>query len=173
MFILSLRCSQSRCEHGGHCRQSWSSFHCNCTSTGYGGATCHSCEAANPYSNIFQSRETHADPRLEGQGVGGAPWQLALLSICETYKPVSVSICSSLGYLDNHSAEEKYGNIWLSLSDFPSDGVLSYAMNPPSFPLKFFFFTQGRLVPSSLVHPITQQLCCIVNHWWGGIPRWT
>ncbi|KAM8859383.1 contactin-associated protein-like 4 isoform 2-T7 [Spinachia spinachia] len=36
------RCSQSHCEHGGSCRQSWSNFHCNCSGTGYGGATCHS-----------------------------------------------------------------------------------------------------------------------------------
>uniref|UniRef100_H2TN15 Contactin-associated protein-like 4 n=1 Tax=Takifugu rubripes TaxID=31033 RepID=H2TN15_TAKRU len=36
------RCSRSRCEHGGHCSQSWSNFHCNCTNTGYSGATCHS-----------------------------------------------------------------------------------------------------------------------------------
>uniref|UniRef100_A0AAQ6IU35 Contactin associated protein like 3 n=1 Tax=Anabas testudineus TaxID=64144 RepID=A0AAQ6IU35_ANATE len=36
------RCSPSHCEHGGSCSQSWSTFHCNCSSTGYGGATCHS-----------------------------------------------------------------------------------------------------------------------------------
>uniref|UniRef100_A0A8C2XN65 Contactin-associated protein-like 4 n=1 Tax=Cyclopterus lumpus TaxID=8103 RepID=A0A8C2XN65_CYCLU len=36
------RCSQSHCEHGGSCTQSWSSFHCNCSGTGYSGATCHS-----------------------------------------------------------------------------------------------------------------------------------
>ncbi|XP_052463585.1 contactin-associated protein-like 4 isoform X1 [Carassius gibelio] len=36
------RCSPSRCEHGGRCSQSWSTFHCNCSSTGYSGATCHS-----------------------------------------------------------------------------------------------------------------------------------
>ncbi|XP_051276238.1 contactin-associated protein-like 4 isoform X2 [Dicentrarchus labrax] len=36
------RCSQSHCEHGGSCSQSWSTFHCNCSSTGYSGATCHS-----------------------------------------------------------------------------------------------------------------------------------
>uniref|UniRef100_A0A3P9Q9X4 Contactin-associated protein-like 4 n=1 Tax=Poecilia reticulata TaxID=8081 RepID=A0A3P9Q9X4_POERE len=36
------RCSPSYCEHGGSCTQSWSTFHCNCSSTGYGGATCHS-----------------------------------------------------------------------------------------------------------------------------------
>uniref|UniRef100_A0A8C1MWL9 Contactin associated protein like 3 n=1 Tax=Cyprinus carpio TaxID=7962 RepID=A0A8C1MWL9_CYPCA len=35
-------CSPSRCEHGGRCSQSWSTFHCNCSATGYGGATCHS-----------------------------------------------------------------------------------------------------------------------------------
>uniref|UniRef100_A0A452R680 Contactin associated protein like 3 n=1 Tax=Ursus americanus TaxID=9643 RepID=A0A452R680_URSAM len=45
------RCSPNRCEHGGRCSQSWTAFHCNCTGTGYTGATCHhplyeqSCEA--------------------------------------------------------------------------------------------------------------------------------
>ncbi|XP_058488896.1 contactin-associated protein-like 4 isoform X2 [Solea solea] len=36
------RCSPSRCEHGGRCSQSWTVFHCNCTDSGYSGATCHS-----------------------------------------------------------------------------------------------------------------------------------
>uniref|UniRef100_A0A3P8TEI2 Contactin associated protein like 3 n=1 Tax=Amphiprion percula TaxID=161767 RepID=A0A3P8TEI2_AMPPE len=44
------RCSPSRCEHGGRCSQSWTVFHCNCSDSGYSGATCHtvyeqSCEA--------------------------------------------------------------------------------------------------------------------------------
>ncbi|KAI3374232.1 hypothetical protein L3Q82_006082 [Scortum barcoo] len=39
-----LGCSPSRCEHGacGHCSQSWTVFHCNCSGSGYNGATCHS-----------------------------------------------------------------------------------------------------------------------------------
>ncbi|XP_037537320.1 contactin-associated protein-like 4 [Nematolebias whitei] len=36
------RCSPSRCEHGGRCTQSWTNFHCNCSDSGYSGATCHS-----------------------------------------------------------------------------------------------------------------------------------
>ncbi|TMS10241.1 Contactin-associated protein-like 5 [Larimichthys crocea] len=36
------RCSPSRCEHGGLCSQSWTVFHCNCSDSGYSGATCHS-----------------------------------------------------------------------------------------------------------------------------------
>ncbi|KAM3862428.1 contactin-associated protein-like 5 [Diretmus argenteus] len=45
------RCLPNLCEHGGHCSQSWSSFYCDCSGTGYSGATCHnsiyepSCEA--------------------------------------------------------------------------------------------------------------------------------
>ncbi|XP_048854339.1 LOW QUALITY PROTEIN: contactin-associated protein-like 5 [Brienomyrus brachyistius] len=45
------RCTPSFCEHGGRCTQSWSSFHCDCSGTGYTGPTCHnsiyepSCEA--------------------------------------------------------------------------------------------------------------------------------
>ncbi|XP_028660673.1 contactin-associated protein-like 5 [Erpetoichthys calabaricus] len=36
------RCTPNYCEHGGTCSQSWNSFYCNCTNTGYTGATCHS-----------------------------------------------------------------------------------------------------------------------------------
>nr|XP_015193727.1 PREDICTED: contactin-associated protein-like 5 isoform X1 [Lepisosteus oculatus] len=36
------RCSPNYCEHGGKCSQSWNTFYCNCTHTGYIGATCHS-----------------------------------------------------------------------------------------------------------------------------------
>uniref|UniRef100_A0A668ALG1 Contactin associated protein-like 5a n=1 Tax=Myripristis murdjan TaxID=586833 RepID=A0A668ALG1_9TELE len=45
------RCLPNLCEHGGQCSQSWSSFYCDCSGTGYSGATCHnsiyepSCEA--------------------------------------------------------------------------------------------------------------------------------
>ncbi|XP_036443090.1 LOW QUALITY PROTEIN: contactin-associated protein-like 5 [Colossoma macropomum] len=45
------RCVPNFCEHGGVCYQSWDHFHCNCSGTGYTGATCHnpiyerSCEA--------------------------------------------------------------------------------------------------------------------------------
>ncbi|MBN3304064.1 CNTP5 protein, partial [Amia calva] len=45
------RCLPNYCEHGGQCSQSWSTFYCDCSGTGYTGATCHdsiyepSCEA--------------------------------------------------------------------------------------------------------------------------------
>ncbi|KAA0707578.1 Contactin-associated protein-like 5 [Triplophysa tibetana] len=45
------RCLPNLCEHGGQCIQSWEQFYCDCTGTGYTGATCHnsiyerSCEA--------------------------------------------------------------------------------------------------------------------------------
>uniref|UniRef100_A0AAX7UBY4 Contactin associated protein like 3 n=1 Tax=Astatotilapia calliptera TaxID=8154 RepID=A0AAX7UBY4_ASTCA len=52
------RCSPSHCEHGGICTQSWSTFHCNCSNSGYRGATCHSsiyeqsCEAYKHKGNM-------------------------------------------------------------------------------------------------------------------------
>ncbi|XP_075455712.1 contactin-associated protein-like 4 isoform X2 [Ascaphus truei] len=45
------RCFPNFCEHGGECSQTWNDFYCNCSDTGYMGATCHysiyeqSCEA--------------------------------------------------------------------------------------------------------------------------------
>ncbi|XP_069007196.1 contactin-associated protein-like 4 [Embiotoca jacksoni] len=41
-LCVSIRCSPSRCEHGGLCSQSWTVFLCNCSDSGYSGATCHS-----------------------------------------------------------------------------------------------------------------------------------
>ncbi|XP_060227590.1 contactin-associated protein like 5-1-like isoform X2 [Meriones unguiculatus] len=35
------RCLPNHCEHGGRCAQSWTTFYCNCSDTGYTGATCH------------------------------------------------------------------------------------------------------------------------------------
>uniref|UniRef100_A0ABK0LNU2 Contactin associated protein family member 5B like 1 n=1 Tax=Rattus norvegicus TaxID=10116 RepID=A0ABK0LNU2_RAT len=35
------RCLPNYCEHGGHCAQNWTTFYCNCSDTGYTGATCH------------------------------------------------------------------------------------------------------------------------------------
>uniref|UniRef100_A0A672IGP5 Contactin associated protein like 3 n=1 Tax=Salarias fasciatus TaxID=181472 RepID=A0A672IGP5_SALFA len=64
------RCSPSHCEHGGRCAQSWSSFHCNCSHTGYSGATCHSpiyeqsCEAYKHKGNT--SGFYHVD--VDGSG---------------------------------------------------------------------------------------------------------
>ncbi|KAG7315384.1 hypothetical protein KOW79_021472 [Hemibagrus wyckioides] len=54
------RCLPSYCEHGGECSQSWSSFRCDCSGTGYIGATCH--------NSIFEvSCEAH---RLAGSSSG-------------------------------------------------------------------------------------------------------
>ncbi|KAI5934151.1 Contactin-associated protein-like 3 [Manis javanica] len=39
---LTDRCLPSYCEHRGECSQSWDTFSCDCTHTGYSGPTCHS-----------------------------------------------------------------------------------------------------------------------------------
>lgn len=41
LFVSHFRCLPNYCEHGGECSQTWNSFYCNCTNTGYKGATCH------------------------------------------------------------------------------------------------------------------------------------
>ncbi|XP_032382198.1 contactin-associated protein-like 4 isoform X2 [Etheostoma spectabile] len=64
------RCSPSHCKHGGRCTQSWSTFHCNCSNSGYRGATCHSsryeqsCEAYKHKGNT--SGHYHID--VDGSG---------------------------------------------------------------------------------------------------------
>ena len=41
---LCVRCEPPPCEHMGICSQDFNQFHCDCGSTGYGGAVCHICE---------------------------------------------------------------------------------------------------------------------------------
>ncbi|GAA6072963.1 contactin-associated protein-like 5 isoform X1 [Tachysurus ichikawai] len=59
-MVICSWCLPSYCEHGGECSQSWSSFSCDCSGTGYTGATCH--------NSIFEvSCEAH---RLAGSSSG-------------------------------------------------------------------------------------------------------
>ncbi|XP_007941390.1 contactin-associated protein-like 4 [Orycteropus afer afer] len=64
------RCLPNYCEHGGKCSQTWNTFNCNCSGTGYTGATCHhslyeqSCEAYKHRGN--PSGLYHIDP--DGSG---------------------------------------------------------------------------------------------------------
>ncbi|TWW73428.1 contactin-associated protein-like 2b [Takifugu flavidus] len=41
MCAIIDRCVPNPCEHGGYCSQTWDMFTCNCSGTGYTGATCH------------------------------------------------------------------------------------------------------------------------------------
>ncbi|KAG5841398.1 hypothetical protein ANANG_G00199090 [Anguilla anguilla] len=64
------RCSPNYCEHQGTCSQSWNMFYCNCSDSGYTGATCHSsvyeqsCEAYKHRGNT--SGFYHVD--VDGSG---------------------------------------------------------------------------------------------------------
>ncbi|XP_062260924.1 contactin-associated protein-like 2b [Platichthys flesus] len=41
MCAIIDRCVPNHCEHGSRCSQTWDTFSCNCSGTGYTGATCH------------------------------------------------------------------------------------------------------------------------------------
>ncbi|XP_074544491.1 contactin-associated protein-like 2 [Halichoeres trimaculatus] len=60
MCAIIDRCVPNHCEHGGSCSQTWDSFSCNCSGTGYTGATCHT-------SMYQQSCEEY---RHQGKGSG-------------------------------------------------------------------------------------------------------
>ncbi len=38
------KCTPNPCQHGGICLQTWNTFRCDCSQTGYGGAVCHTSE---------------------------------------------------------------------------------------------------------------------------------
>lgn len=79
-FVLhhsaSVRCSPNRCEHGGLCRQFWTAFQCNCSDSGYSGATCHSCESPPHYHKDRSAKDRERD----GGGTDAVSWFIRLLN---------------------------------------------------------------------------------------------
>lgn len=53
-LVFCFRCLPNLCEHGSRCSQSWTSFSCDCSGTGYSGATCHNCELLIPSNSSLR-----------------------------------------------------------------------------------------------------------------------
>uniref|UniRef100_A0A9J8APE7 Contactin associated protein-like 5a n=1 Tax=Cyprinus carpio carpio TaxID=630221 RepID=A0A9J8APE7_CYPCA len=64
------RCLYNFCEHGSRCSQTWSSFSCDCTGTGYSGATCHNSlyEASCEHYRLAGSTSGYFSIDLDGSG---------------------------------------------------------------------------------------------------------
>ncbi|XP_072296731.1 contactin-associated protein-like 2 [Eucyclogobius newberryi] len=60
MCAIVDRCVPSPCAHGGLCSQTWDSFSCNCSGTGYTGAVCH--------TPLYQ--QSCEEYKLRGKGSG-------------------------------------------------------------------------------------------------------
>uniref|UniRef100_A0A3Q0RJ59 Contactin associated protein like 3 n=1 Tax=Amphilophus citrinellus TaxID=61819 RepID=A0A3Q0RJ59_AMPCI len=102
------RCSPSHCEHGGMCSQSWSTFHCNCSDSGYRGATCHSsiyeqsCEAYKHKGN------TSGHYYIDVDGSGPIKPQLIYCNMTElTRVQSSTERNQHFAYFDYSSEEEQ------------------------------------------------------------------
>ncbi|XP_073701158.1 contactin-associated protein-like 5 [Garra rufa] len=65
------RCLYNFCEHGSRCSQTWSSFSCDCTGTGYSGATCHNSvyEASCEHYRLAGSTSGYFSIDLDGSGL--------------------------------------------------------------------------------------------------------
>ncbi|XP_034038246.1 contactin-associated protein-like 2b [Thalassophryne amazonica] len=70
MCAIIDRCVPNPCEHNGHCSQTWDSFSCNCSDTGYTGATCHTSmyqQSCEEYKHLKKSSGSYwIDP--DGSG---------------------------------------------------------------------------------------------------------
>lgn len=54
ILFFSWRCLPNYCEHDGECSQSWNAFFCDCSGTGYTGATCHNCESTTTITKTLK-----------------------------------------------------------------------------------------------------------------------
>ncbi|XP_069366911.1 contactin-associated protein-like 4 isoform X2 [Paralichthys olivaceus] len=77
------RCSPSRCEHGGHCSQSWTIFHCNCSDSGYSGATCHSSVYEQSCEAYKHNGNTSGHFYIDVDGSGSIKPQLVYCNMTE------------------------------------------------------------------------------------------
>uniref|UniRef100_A0A8C3A515 Contactin associated protein like 3 n=1 Tax=Cyclopterus lumpus TaxID=8103 RepID=A0A8C3A515_CYCLU len=77
------RCSPSRCEHGGRCSQSWTVFHCNCSESGYSGATCHSSEYEQSCEAYKHNGNTSGHFYIDVDGSGPIRPQLVYCNMTE------------------------------------------------------------------------------------------
>ncbi|KAM4551627.1 contactin-associated protein-like 4 isoform 1-T1 [Odontesthes bonariensis] len=77
------RCSPSRCEHGGRCSQSWTVFHCNCSDSGYSGATCHSSVYEQSCEAYKHNGDTSGYFYIDADGSGPIRPQLVLCNMTE------------------------------------------------------------------------------------------
>ncbi|XP_022367319.1 contactin-associated protein-like 4 isoform X6 [Enhydra lutris kenyoni] len=106
------RCLPNYCEHGGECSQSWSTFHCNCTNTGYTGATCHnsiyeqSCEAYKHRGN------TSGFYYIDSDGSGPLEPFLLYCNMTETAWTVIQHNGSDLTRVRNTNPENPYAGFF-------------------------------------------------------------
>ncbi|XP_017276056.1 contactin-associated protein-like 4 isoform X1 [Kryptolebias marmoratus] len=77
------RCSPSHCEHGGRCTQSWSTFHCNCSNSGYRGATCHSSKYEQSCEMYKHKGNTSGLYHIDVDGSGPVKPQLVYCNMTE------------------------------------------------------------------------------------------
>ncbi|XP_069790937.1 contactin-associated protein-like 5 isoform X13 [Narcine bancroftii] len=64
------RCLPNYCEHGGECSQSWNSFYCDCTGTGYTGATCHNSRYKQSCESYKHTGNTSGFFSIDADGSG-------------------------------------------------------------------------------------------------------
>uniref|UniRef100_A0A673CT94 Contactin associated protein like 3 n=1 Tax=Sphaeramia orbicularis TaxID=375764 RepID=A0A673CT94_9TELE len=77
------RCSPSHCEHGGRCTQSWNTFHCNCSDSGYRGATCHSSTFKQSCEEYKHDGNTSGHYYIDVDGSGPIKPQLVYCNMTE------------------------------------------------------------------------------------------
>ncbi|KAM8839460.1 contactin-associated protein-like 2 [Synchiropus picturatus] len=70
MCAMIDRCSPNHCEHGGRCSQTWDTFTCNCSDTGYTGATCHSSEFQQSCEDYKHLGKTSGSYWIDPDGSG-------------------------------------------------------------------------------------------------------
>uniref|UniRef100_A0A3Q2FR24 Contactin-associated protein-like 4 n=1 Tax=Cyprinodon variegatus TaxID=28743 RepID=A0A3Q2FR24_CYPVA len=111
------RCSPSRCEHGGLCSQTWSVFHCNCSNSGYGGATCHSSVYQQSCEAYKHNGNTSGYFYIDVDGSGPIKPQLVYCNMTDSetwmiiqHNNTELTTVSPAAGLDHHSVHFSYSS---------------------------------------------------------------
>ncbi|XP_061540117.1 contactin-associated protein-like 4 [Phycodurus eques] len=174
MCAITDRCSPSHCEHGGTCTQSWRTFHCNCSDSGYRGATCHSSRYGQSCEVYKHKGKTSGHYYVDVDGSGPIKPQLMYCNMTDRAWTVIKHNNTELTPLHSsperkqhivhfhYASEEEQLAVVLSRSEHCEQELSYYCRNsrllnkPDSTPLSWWF---GGQAPGR-----------IQTHWGGALP---
>ncbi|KAM6919149.1 contactin-associated protein-like 2 [Xenentodon cancila] len=122
MCAIIDRCVPNHCEHGGRCSQTWDTFTCNCSGTGYSGATCHTSLYQQSCEEYQHQGKTSGSYWIDPDGSGSiAPFRVH----CDTTEErVWTTLRNNLSPQTSVSAVDEDGKAVLRITYNVSDDQL-------------------------------------------------
>nr|XP_020507441.1 contactin-associated protein-like 2 [Labrus bergylta] len=159
MCAIIDRCVPNHCEHGGRCTQTWDAFSCNCSGTGYTGATCHNSLYQQSCEEYKHQGKSSGSYWIDPDGSGSiAPFRVS----CDmTEEKVWTTLKNNLSPQTSVSRAEEDGKAALQITYNVTDEQVSSVTSSAGYCEQFVAYTcrMSRLLNTPEGVPFT---------WWVG-----